>query len=184
MLFVVNSLKRGDGESLKFLTLTVKSQADPLKMVRHLIDSFRRLRQRKAWMEAVSGGIYALEMTHNPAGWHVHIHAVIMAKYFAQWKLSHLWNSVSGSPVVDIRRTYNSECVAYLCKYLTCEKVPEEYRPEADRALKSCRLWSAFGTAHDLNNTYKPPKMKCPVCESTLWVPEFALNALSRMNST
>lgn len=177
MSFVINSIPRVSGENLKFLTLTLKSGEDPEKLVKHLIASFRRLRQRQFWSQRVSGGCYSIELTHSEAGWHVHLHAILMAHYMAQWQLSSLWKAVSGSFVVDIRRTYNNEAVAYLCKYLTCDKVPIELQDVVSQSLKGYRLWSPFGTAHDINRTYKPSAMKCPSCESSVWIPETAMRA-------
>lgn len=67
-----------------FVTLTMGNvrtlEKDP---VRHLRQSFGRLRARKIWKDTVKGGVATIEVTNIGNGWHPHLHAVIDCRWLA-----------------------------------------------------------------------------------------------------
>lgn len=67
------------------LTLTMANVTDWSRPhLRHLIESFGRLRRNKVWQRC-KGGVYNLEVTNKGKGWHPHLHALIDCSW-----LSHL----------------------------------------------------------------------------------------------
>lgn len=166
------------GMSWKFVTFTMRNEDDPSAMVDHIIAAFRRLRQRHEWTERVMSGVYVIEITNTGRGWHVHLHCIVMMKFYPQRWLSLLWNSVSGSPVVDIKLIKGPSPSGYITKYVTKWEISDAARDDAERAMRHRRLWSPFGEAHCLNTFYAPAKHPCPVCGNVAWMPEYMLNRM------
>jgi hypothetical protein len=64
-------------------TLTVRNSHDLGEVLKHLLTSLRLLHRRRnnkrqpSIMHSVEGGVYAIELTHDPVtGWHPHVHAI------------------------------------------------------------------------------------------------------------
>ena len=156
---------------MKFLTLTIPSQPDVFEMVRFLLKSFRKLRQRSFWKKRVDGGAFVLEIKGRPGYWHVHIHIVLMCKFLPFEDLLKIWLGCSGGRGVWIEEIPTNQIVKYLSKYLTKPAVREAELSDVNWALKGLRLFSPFGSWYNLNLQYKKPKAECPECHSTLWLP-------------
>lgn len=159
----------------KFVTLTLVSSDDLSAMIDHLIASFRKLRNRRIWKDAVTGGVYVLEVTHGTAGWHAHLHIIAMMRYVPQQWLSAVWKSISGSPILDIRAVKGRSPIGYVTHYLTTFDLPDNVVLIAEGAVHNRRLWSPFGVAHDLNLTYVPPLYPCPQCGQVAWITQRAI---------
>lgn len=54
-----------------------------LDIIREMRRAHRRLRQRKWWIERVTGGVTSIEITNTGKGWHPHTHSVIDCKWLA-----------------------------------------------------------------------------------------------------
>lgn len=160
----------------KFITLTLVSRQELAPMIDSLITGFRKLRGRKMWRDAVSGGVYVLEITHSEKGWHAHLHIIAMMRYVPQHHLSLVWLAITGSRIVDIRAVKGNTPVGYVTHYLTTFDVPAGDMLEAEAAVRNRRLWSPFGTAHDVNLTYKPPLYPCPHCGVVAWITQRAID--------
>ena len=123
--------------------------------MKHLRESFARLRRAVAWRAAVVGGACVLEVTLNDKTglWHAHLHILAHGAYLPHEKLSAMWFRASqGSPVVLIKAVKQKEgCAAYLAKYLAKDvltgddALPEHKQDEYYKALKGARLLQAFG---------------------------------------
>lgn len=150
------------------LTFSCKSAVDLDDAMRHLVASFRRLRQRQAWKKLVIGGAWILELTHSPRGWHPHIHALVYGYYYPWAQLRDQWMAVSGGSAVFITALPHSttNAVDYLTKYLTKQNLPNDKLLEAESFLRDFRLVQCFG-----GWTQLPPLSKeagrCPFCSST-----------------
>jgi hypothetical protein len=129
-----------------------------------LIDSFRKLRQRKYWKNAVDGGAYVVEITKGWKGWHVHIHALIVSYYIPSNVLSDLWYQCSPGFIVKIKLVKHNHCAGYLTKYLSKGAVPMEEQEVASASLKGSRLFQPFGSWQGIYNSLPKPKPVCPVC--------------------
>ncbi|MBW2648426.1 MAG: protein rep [Deltaproteobacteria bacterium] len=156
------------GTMLKLLTLTLRSEPDLQQMVKHLLKSFRRLRQRAYFKKTFIGGAFVVELKRGKHGWHAHIHAVVQA-YLVDWeRLRDLWKECSrGSTGVDIRNRSAHTCAWYITKYITKSDLSEGDQVLASAALKGCRLFNPFGAWYAVNKEYVAPEVPCPKCGET-----------------
>ena len=159
------------GSTFKHLTLTIQNQHDLPEMLKGIIKSFRRLRQRAAWKNKVSGGAFVLEVTGRPGNWHAHIHAVLVARYFPFDILLKLWKEVSSGQGVYIQHKPVGIVVSHLCKYLSKPDVPEQVMEEVSAELKSYRMFQPFGCWFKLMKLYVKKKYPCPKCGEQCWLP-------------
>lgn len=141
----------------RFITLTIASGDDPLTdQIKHLIGSFRRLRQTQSWRKKVRGGWYFIEITFGKKTqqWHPHLHVIADGKFYHQSSLSKDWAAAcGGSRIVDIRRVNSqSALINYVTKYVTkCqapEHLPSRKTAEWAMALNNLRMIQSFGDCH------------------------------------
>lgn len=156
---------------IKFLTLTIQNEPDLPEMLKHLVKSFRRLRQRAFWKQHVLGGAFVLEVTGRPGNWHAHIHSVIEARYVPYDKLLALWIKVSGSRGVWIEKIPKRNVIGYLTKYLSKSSVPAEITDDVSEAISGFRLFQPFGSWYAVNLSFQTKKPGCPVCGSHDFLP-------------
>lgn len=169
--WIISQYRLPRGYRFKHLTLTVPNQQYCDDMVKHLIKSFRKLRQRAAWKNRVLGGAYVLEITGRPNNWHVHIHAIIVSRYFDWDQIFKLWLGCSGGRGVFIQNIPAGQVTRYLTKYLSKPSVPDMVLEDVNWALKGTRLFSPFGDWHALNLKYLVPKCLCKECGGANWYP-------------
>lgn len=155
------------GTMLKHLTLTIKNDLDLSAMVKHLVKSFRKMRQRKLFKAKIIGGAFVVELTNKGNGWHAHIHCIIQS-HRIEWKdLLKMWMSVSGGNTgVYIRNIPPVQAVRYLTKYITKSDLPIELQKKASGALMNYRLFNPFGTWYNINRKYEQPISRCPKCDT------------------
>ena len=140
----------------RFITLTVRHHDEGLAfLIKHLYDSFRRLRQRRLWKRFVFGGAAFLEIDWNAESrsWHPHLHIMAEGNYFDVMDLKQLWLGVTGdSTHVDIKLIRRkSDVVRYVTKYATKPLPPDVLRDnhhltEAVCAIHGTRMILCFGT--------------------------------------
>lgn len=111
----------GDRE-VRFLTLTIKTHAEPLvDQLDKLYRSFQALRRRRIWTQNVHGGVAFLELKWSDSGerWHPHLHCLIEGTWIDKKRLQTTWREITGdSFVVDIRRPKTASSVTrYVTKY-------------------------------------------------------------------
>lgn len=144
-----------------FLTLTVRNipGSELSGEIDHLMDSWQRLTQRKAWRQAVKGWYRGLEVTHNVSRlsssfdtFHPHFHCLLAVEplyfksrqYINQARWVELWRNalkVEYAPVVDVRRVSGNtgKDVAEAAKYAV--KDGEMIDPEDwDLTLETVRV--------------------------------------------
>lgn len=99
------------------VTVTVKNSHDLPAALGHLTSSLRLLNRRRnnpkqpSIMHSVEGGVYSVELTHNPAtGWHPHAHAIwlsedpTLVEQSSTFVLRKEWQAITGdSFMCDIR---------------------------------------------------------------------------------
>ena len=150
---------------LKHLTLTVRNDPDLSKMTKHLLASFRKLRNTVIWKSGVVGGAFVIELTNKGNHWHAHLHIVIQAFWIEISDIMNAWYKCSdGNTGAYIRNIPPSEAVRYLSKYVTKSDLPEALQIEASEALKHYRLFSPFGSWYGINKRYEAPITRCSVC--------------------
>lgn len=169
--WIVDNVTPPAGYGIKFLTLTIRNEPDLPDMLKHIVKSFRNLRQRAFWKQHVAGGAFVLEVTGRPGNWHAHIHAVIEARYMPFLKIMKQWKLVSGSQGVWIKRLPKNRIVGYLSKYLSKCSVPEGLTDDVNSAIKGFRLFQPFGNWYAVNLTFQTSKQGCPVCHHHSFMP-------------
>ncbi len=162
-LNVIDVLKQ---RTLRFLTLTVKSNAEPLtELLDKLHTSFQKLRRTKLWKKCVTGGVAFLEINWSPdkQRWHPHFHILIEGSYLPYPQLRNLWHAITGdSFVIEIRIVHDSTHAArYVTKYAskpfnkTFIAIPKRL-DEAILALKGRKLCVTFGSWRGITLLDKP----------------------------
>jgi len=173
---IVSRCRPLPGHSIKHLTLTIPNVVKPEWGVDTLVASFRKLRQRAFWRHYVAGGAYVLEITNTGNGWHVHMHAIIQAR-FIPWKLllKH-WMSVSSGRVTWISEVPTKVAISYLTAYLYKCSLSEHHQKQASDALRNRRLFPTFGSWHDIHVKLSHGDLVCPICRHSVWMHESKLH--------
>lgn len=140
---------------LRFVTLTLKSGAEPLKLtLDRLYAAFKKLRASPLWKRTVTAGAAFTELHHRPEQrrWHVHLHILVRGAWIPQRELSQVWEScTAGSTIVDVRFVRSADAAAgYVCKYVSkpggCLHTQDDATlAEAVRALRGRRMLLTFG---------------------------------------
>jgi len=133
-------------------------------MVAEIVKSFRKLRQTKSWKFHVKGGAFVLEIKGEANDWHVHIHAIIEAKYYEWATIRNLWKKLSSGQGVYIQNIPKHKIVHYLTKYISKTETSEECRKDINDALRGTRLFQPFGSWFAINKLYKKPANVCSEC--------------------
>lgn len=147
-----------DLDSPRLITLTIRTAPGvPLAdAIRHLRESFKRLRQQKAWKSHIRGGITVMEITRNAqtGAWHPHLHILADGVYWRQADLSQCWEVASGgSRIVDIRMIRSRKAAAeYVSKYVGKHPVRDQWPDSAAvewvMAMAGQRVCQTFGCCH------------------------------------
>jgi len=158
------ALKEADDP--RFLTLTLKGSDDPLAdQIRHLRESFARLRRAKEWKQHVRGGVYTVEVKWGKSRgqWHPHLHCIIDGTYWQQQAISKAWETASrGSSIVDIRRVHGAEALSrYITKYIAkssdTDGMPAARLVEWSESVHGLRMLQTFGTLHGHDRDPREP---------------------------
>lgn len=169
---------------IRLITLTVTRSARTLtEQIKHLMQSFRRLRALTNWKQLVNGGAYFLELTRGAAGdhWHPHLHLICEGLYYEHANLRRDWLRATGdSTIVHITFVRDHRTVGgYVTKYLTkpLEQgrwLDDRTRAEAIDALQHRRLVGTFGTWQKHKLLAKPAT---PPARLVGWIAELRIKA-------
>lgn len=165
--WLVSNVDIQRGETVKHITFTIPNQKDLFTMVKHLVKSFRKLRQTQLWKRHVSGGAFVIEVTGCSGDWHGHIHSVVQCSYIHWNKLRDAWLSISGGRGVWISRIPLSAAVNYLSKYLSKPSVPDGELLTVSASLKGIRFFQPFGSWYKMDRKYPKPKKFCKACDES-----------------
>lgn len=165
-VIVHNVLDRLGTDPVRFLTLTLKADGEPLeRSVRRLTASFAALRRRAVWKNTVTGGVAFMEVHWSRTGqrWHPHLHCLVHGRFIPKRDLAAAWSEITrDSKVVDIRLVKDTKHLArYVTKYaskpLNASFVDDDdLLDEAILALHGKRVCMTFGTWQGVNLTTRP----------------------------
>ena len=162
-VIATNVLHQLEKEQARFMTLTLKSETEPLAaLLSKLSTDFAALRRSKLWRNKVTGGVAFIEVKwkQKTQRWHPHLHCLVQGRYIPQRDLSALWLKITAtSRIVDIRFASDTRGVThYVTKYAskpfdhTVIMQPDRL-DEAVLALKGKRLCLTFGSWRGLKLT-------------------------------
>lgn len=185
------------------LTLTMRNVTDwDRPHLKHLIESFARLRRTKIWSRCL-GGAYGLEVTEKGRGWHPHLHAVIdcswlshlvpaPTRFTSKWERKNLserahaelcgvWGMClrqdGADPSVWVRRCDSNaanEIAKYAIKPAELLSLGEKAPTLIDQ-LRSCRLTATFGSLRGVplvEDESSTPSGLPCDCGSPEWMPD------------
>jgi hypothetical protein len=163
---------------IRFLTLTMKSAATPLKeQLDRLYSCWGRFRHRPQIAACIKGGIAFLELSRNrqTGHWHPHLHVLFEGEFLPHAVASKAWLAVTtDSFIVDVRaiRTVGEAC-GYVVKYATKAVsanvwADPEALKEAMVALVGKRTFNSFGT-------WRQFSLARPAADDLIWEPIMSL---------
>lgn len=155
----------------RHITLTIQTFPGGrlARAIRHVRESFARLRRNPDWTSRVQGGIYCVEVSRNESDgrWHPHLHIITTGEYYPQQLLSAGWEvATRGSMVVWINAARPSHA-DYLAKYVgkpaDIAAWPADAIAEYAEATRGARMVQTFGTLHgeplvDRDEPPEPPE--------------------------
>ena len=104
----------------KHVVVTTRNTDDLTpERVRAVKAAWGKLRRRK-FAKNWRGGFYALEITNEGKGWHLHIHALIDAHWIDSGRLAREWADCVGQDVaiVKVKDARGQDYLRELCKYI------------------------------------------------------------------
>ena len=138
----------------KHVILTVRNIP---QITRGHVDQMQRwfgaLRRRK-FARNWTGGFYCMEITNEKRGWHLHIHALVEARWIDKGELARVWNSVTNGMgrIVDVRDYRKAEFLPararYIVKGSALAKWPAAEVAEFVRAFQGKRTFGVFGSLY------------------------------------
>ena len=175
--YILDNYRPPCGQILKMITLSTTNCQDLGLGIKHLIASFRRLRQRDIWRKHVSGGATIVEITGKKGDYHPHLHVLCYADWVDWYKLREAWTSVSGGLGVYITCPSQDKAIGYVTKYVTKCDCPDADHEYISHEIKKYRLFQRFGLWHK----FKIPKLKydypCPSCHNIYWISEYEIRS-------
>lgn len=178
--WILSNHQTKPGFCLKMITLS-RPNCDQLdEGVSALVNSFRRLRQRKIWIDHVSGGATVIEVTGRPHDWHPHLHILCYSRYIPWKKLRSAWQSCSGGTAVYIQNMTADRAKVYVTKYVTKTDSPPHLSESISNVLRKYRLFQRFGDWHSLRIPKKLYDYPCPTCGRSHWIVEFDVEKAMR----
>jgi hypothetical protein len=145
----------------KHVVLTVTNQRVFDKaFVKAFLKAFAALRRRvfaKDWR----GGFFRLEVTNEGRGWHLHLHALIDARFISQRELSAQWHSVTQGcgHIVRVKDARDQDYLREVTKYAVKGSQLAKWHPEEIAtfidAFKGIRTFGCFGQLYKLRAVHR-----------------------------
>ena len=138
----------------KHVVLTVANIPDLCQG--HILELKRwwtRLRARK-FCDNWRGGLYGIEVTNEGKGWHLHIHALVDARWIDAPQLAREWCSVTGAAgyIVKVKDVRNADYLREVCKYAVKGNQLATWTPDQIatfvRAFDGVRTFGVFGNLY------------------------------------
>lgn len=128
--------------------------------IRRFKHAFARLRRSKFASNWV-GGFYAIEVTNEGRGWHIHLHALVEARWIDAGQLASTWARCIGQDVaiVKVKDARGKDYLRELCKYV-CKGdqlagwIPDDIAAFID-AVSANRTFGAFGRLYKLRAEHR-----------------------------
>jgi hypothetical protein len=144
---------------------------------------FTKLRRRK-FARNWEGGFYRLECTNDKAGWHLHLHALVNAKWIDLSELKEQWRSITNGLgyIVDVRDCRQVDYLHEVTKYVAKGAQLAAWKPSEletfVRAFTGRRTFGVFGSLYAVRTKFAEfvasirlarPKCDCGSCNVTYY---------------
>jgi hypothetical protein len=159
----------------KHVVLTIHNLPDltPSHLT-HFKKMFSRLRRRKFAANWI-GGFYRIELSNEGRGWHLHLHALIEAKWIDKQTLSDNWKSITNGLgyIVDVKdcrgESYLREVTKYVVKGSQLAKWSGPDIATFVVAFANQRTFGVFGKLYGMRTNFaafvesiRESKSQCP----------------------
>ena len=151
------------------------------RRIREHTRALARLRKKKCF-QSVNGGCVSIEITNEGAGWHLHSHWLIDARWLDMTAVSKAWGKLVGQnfAVVKIKDVRNAEYLQEVSKYVVegseLARWPREQINEFVRAVHGLRFFFSFGSLLKLApkireelRALRPPGKLCDCGCGSFW---------------
>ena len=135
----------------KHVVLTLRNTPDLTPgHVAEIKRMFTRLRHRK-FCSNWRGGFYSLEVTNEGCGWHLHLHALVDARFIDAGELARQWSKASNGAghIVKVKDCRKADYLAEVTKYAVKGSQLAAWKPsqisDFIRAFTGCRTFGVFG---------------------------------------
>ena len=164
----------------KHLVLTRRNETGVLtqSLFKHTMASFARLRRCDVMREC-KGGCVSMETTHEGRGWHVHLHALLDARFVDVKAVAIDWGRLMGQDFAIVRiddlrtKPYAQEVLKYVVKSDDMVRWRPERILEFIRACRGVRFFRVFGSLYRYREELKsflasgkePHRCECGSCQ-------------------
>lgn len=178
--YIMDNYPPPPGNRLRMITLSTRNCQNLGLGIKHLVASFRKLRQQKFWKKYCSGGATIIEITGKKGDYHPHLHILCYCNYISWKDMAKRWKDISGGTGCHYLDVPKDKALAYVTKYVTKSEVPEGDLHDISDEIKKYRLFQRFGLWH----SFVIPKLKvdyaCPDCHGVGWITDWELDKLSK----
>ena len=184
---IFTNLSKIENSNYLFLTLTLKNCEimDLKKTLKHMSESFHRLKKTVQWQNSIKGYIRALEITVADDGlMHPHFHILLQVNptygnhkgyYITQSDFTDLWQNalkVDYKPIVDVRKikpkndskdsliSAVAETIKYTLKSSDLLKMNKYTFPILDESMKGVKTINCGGSLLHVQKISKDDEMK------------------------
>ena len=173
LTWLINKIQKKQGWGIKLITLSTSNCVDVDSGIKHLVASFRKMRNRALWQTKVDGGAFVIEITGRPGSWHPHIHAIVYS-VFIPWKtLWRDWKQCSGGTAVWISSSTPAAATSHIVKYVSKTAVPLHLQLQLSTELRAFRLFQRFGSWHRLKLPSRLYDHPCEKCGKSDWLYDY-----------
>lgn len=144
----------------KHVVLTVRNTEQISRgHIKSLQTAFARLRRQKVF-SGVRGGFYRIEITNEGKGWHLHIHALVEARWIDAPSLAIAWNKATRGEgcIVKVRDCRKGEYLREVTKYLAKpQQVASWSAPDVAAyvlAFAKARTFGVFGSLYGMRTEF------------------------------
>jgi len=159
----------------KHVVLTIRNIPDLSPgHVDELRDMFSRLRRRK-FARNWKGGFYTIQITYSAKGWHLHIHALVNARWIDEDKLKEEWRSITNGLgyIVRVKDCREKSYLREITRYVVHGSQLAAWQPAVlktfVKAFKHKRTFGVFGELYGARSEFAEwiasLKLARPRCE-------------------
>lgn len=145
----------------KHVVLTIRNTDTISKAhVQFIKKAFSKLRRTK-FARNWSGGFYSLEVTNEGRGWHLHIHALVDARYIDARRLAEEWEKATKGAgyIVKVKDCRNRSYLQEVTKYAVKGNQLSEWSPDDILAFilafEGVRQFGVFGSLYAKRTEWK-----------------------------